>query len=166
MQVHFKLTKPLLLGYQQQVSSMPDSSFHQIPTNCIVIRLNLLHQNHPPAWNAERTTYLEPVNQLQWLAVILVCFKDYICQFMYDHIQRALIFNGFGEVKLKKPERNILLTYRGSKLLSLLPSEVLLPHKWHLLYTVPLFCMLSKSLRIYTSLNVRKLYSDTYFSAV
>lgn len=65
----------------------------------------------------ERTTYLEPVNQLQWLAVILVCFKDDICQFMYDHIQRALIFNGFGEVKLKKPERNLLLIYGGSKVL-------------------------------------------------
>lgn len=65
----------------------------------------------------ERTTYLEPVNQLQWLAVILVCFKDDICQFMYDHIQRALLFNGFGEVKLKKPEKNLLLIHGGSEVL-------------------------------------------------
>lgn len=58
---------------------------------------------------------------------------------MYDHIQRALIFNGFSEVKLKKPERNVLLIYGGSKLLSLPPSKVLLPHRRHLLYTVLLF---------------------------
>lgn len=67
--------------------------------------------------DCEGTTYLEPVNQLQWLAVILVCFKDNVCQFMYDHIQRALIFNGFGKVKLKKPERNLLLIYGGSEVL-------------------------------------------------
>ena len=65
----------------------------------------------------DRTTYLEPVNQFQWLAVILVCFKDDICQFMYDHIQRALIFNGFREVKLQKPERNLLLIYGGCEVL-------------------------------------------------
>lgn len=58
---------------------------------------------------------------------------------MYDYIQRALIFNGFGEVKLKKPERNILLIYGESKLLSLQPPKVLLPHRRHLIYTVPLF---------------------------
>lgn len=105
---------------------MPESSFHQtLPVAqetdwicCTKIILLLETQT-----DYERTTYLEPLNQLKWLAVILVCFKDDISQFMYDHIQRSLIFNGFGEVKLKKPERNLLLIYGR--------CEVLVPATTH-----------------------------------
>lgn len=111
----------------------------------------------------ERTTYLEPVNQLQWLAVILVCFKDDICQFMYDHIQRALIFNGFGEVKLKKPERNLLLIHGGSEVL--VPAITQGVAATEKAFTWPA-AFIFKSLRIYISLNVRELYSDIYFSGV
>lgn len=74
-----------------------------------------------------RTTYLEPLYQLQWLAVILVCFEDDICQLMYDHIQRALVFNRFGEIKLgkKKKKKTFINIWRmwGS-----LPKEM--PSHW------------------------------------
>lgn len=84
-----------------------------------------------------RITYLEPLYQLQRLAVILVCFEDDICQFMYDHIQRALVFNGFGKVKLKKKKhKRKLLSINGGR-------EAHCPkfchHIGHLLYTLPLF---------------------------
>lgn len=79
---------------------------------CTKITLQLEGQK-----GCERATYLEPLHQLQRLAVVLVCFKDDICQFMYDHVQRALVFKGFGEVKLKKPERNLLLKCGGSEAL-------------------------------------------------
>lgn len=73
-----------------------------------------------------RITYLEPLYQLQRLAVILVCFEDDICQFMYDHIQRALVFNGFGKVKLKKKtqEKTFINKWRmWGSLSKVLPSH-------------------------------------------
>lgn len=142
VQVHFRLTKPFLLGYQYQGSSEPGRSFHQtLPTaqetdwiHCTKIVLLLEMQK-----DYEKTTYLEPVNQLQWLAVILVRFKDDICQFMYDHIQRALIFNGFGEVKLKESERNLLLIHGGCEVLVLATIQRVVATTKALFYMLPLF---------------------------
>lgn len=111
-----------------------------------------------------RTTYLEPLYQLQWLAVILVCFEDDICQLMYDHIQRALVFNRFGEIKLgKKKKKENLYQYMEDVRLTAQGTAITLGICFtHCLY----FDMLSKSLTTDFSLNARKLYSDIYFSAV
>lgn len=55
--------------------------------------------SHPPT---PSPTHLEPVHQLQGLAVVLISFEDDIGQLVDDDVQGALLLNRPAQVQLRE----------------------------------------------------------------